>query len=58
MQSDSTLQYPSPYYRVPELRNQIAVLERLLNDKAEPAPSPEEQSKMEKRKKKLVDQVR
>ncbi|GMR59920.1 hypothetical protein PMAYCL1PPCAC_30115, partial [Pristionchus mayeri] len=42
---------------VPELRNQINVLERMLEEKREPAPSEEQQRSMEKNKKKLVDQI-
>ncbi|GMS81208.1 hypothetical protein PENTCL1PPCAC_3383, partial [Pristionchus entomophagus] len=42
---------------VPDLRNQIVVLERMLTEKAEPAPNEEEQRQMDKRKRKLVDQI-
>ncbi|KAF8384512.1 rad-50, partial [Pristionchus pacificus] len=42
---------------VPELRNQIATLERMLTEKVEPAPSEEQQRAMEKSKKKLIDQI-
>ncbi|GMT12257.1 hypothetical protein PFISCL1PPCAC_3554 [Pristionchus fissidentatus] len=42
---------------VPELRNQIATLERMLSEKAEPTTTEEQSREMDKKKRKLMDTI-